>query len=175
MSSDILRWITRPNSKWAMVEVWWREHLFASIRARTLFYISSYKTLQAIKNIEEQEIKESLSHCKWFELRGIKVSRYQLWSKALVCRWSQWGSSFYILLTVTEYFGFFTRLTANLYSLRLTEILKINYGYLKKLLKFNSHCLRWSKIYFDYCKTSVKVLAPFRAPKRYDYKNCRLI
>jgi len=58
-----------------MVEVWWQEHLFASIRARTLFYISSYKTLQAIKNIEEQEIKESLSRCKWFELRGIKVLR----------------------------------------------------------------------------------------------------
>lgn len=48
----------------------------------------------------------------------------------------------------------FKLLTVNLFSLRLTETLEINYYRFKKL-KINLHCLKL-KIYYNYCKTFLR-------------------
>ena len=48
----------------------------------------------------------------------------------------------------------FKLLTVNLFSLRLTETLEINYYRFKKL-KINLHCLKL-EIYYNYCKTFLR-------------------
>ena len=83
---QLMEWITRPNSKWAIVEVWWQEHQFVPEYCFLVLSIKRFKPLINRRQKQKTNPLAAVNGVSWGE-----------WTRGGTAIWKARGCSSEIL------------------------------------------------------------------------------